>query len=142
TPTRVGLSLRGSTSITFERCSGASRSMMPPCRSFWVGFWCFLMRLSRSTSTRPSAGRTRSTLPRFPRSRPAITTTVSPFRTCACAIASSDDLGGQRDDLGELLVAQLARHRPEDAGAHRIVVGLEQHHRVAVEADVGAVLPA
>src|SRR5687768_4180999 len=96
--------------------------------------------LSRSTTTRPSAGSTRSTFPRLPRSRPAMITTVSPFRTCACAIASSDDLGGQRDDLGELLVAELARHRAEDAGAHRVVVGLEEHDRVAVEADVGAVL--
>src|SRR6185369_13568161 len=99
------------------------------------------MRLIRSTTTRPSAGITRRTRPRLPRSRPAMTTTVSPFRTCACAIASSDDLGGQRDDLGELLVPELPRDGPEDARAHRVVVGLEEHHRVAVEADVRAVLP-
>src|SRR5262249_15523344 len=53
-----------------------------------------------------------------------------------------DDLGGEGDDPRELLVAQLPSHRAEDAGPHRLVVGLQQDHRVAVEADVGAVAPA
>src|SRR5262245_44466743 len=103
--------------------------------------------LIRSTITRPFSGSTRRTLPFFPRSFPAITITVSPFRTWACAIraphrmrrprwvssrptvahwsdprGSSDDLGGQRDDLGELPVAELPGHRTEDARAHRVVV--------------------
>ena len=47
---------------------------------------------------------------------------VSSFRIVTLAMqpliqSSSDDLGGQRDDLGELPLPQLARHRPEDAGA-------------------------
>src|SRR5262249_53763132 len=115
--------------------------MMPPCRSFWVGRWCFLIMLMCSMTTRPLSRSTRRTLPRLPRSLPATTIPVSPFRTCACAMPSSDDLGGEGDDLGELPVAQLTRHRPEDARAHRVVVRLHQHHRVAVEADIGAVPP-
>src|SRR5215470_12816125 len=86
TPTRVGLSVCGSTSITFDRWIVPSRSMMPPCRSFWVGRWCFLIILMCSMSTRPLSRITRRTLPFFPRSLPATTMTVSPFRTCACAM--------------------------------------------------------
>src|SRR6266851_1478016 len=139
-PTRVGLPLPGSTSITLERWIDPSRSMIPPCRIFWVGFWCFLIRFKRSTTTRPFSGITRNTLPFLPRSLPATTITVSPFRTCAIAIERPlDDFGSERDDLGELLVPQLARHRPENTGAHRVVVRLEEDHRVAVEADVGPV---
>src|SRR6266849_3634896 len=145
--------------------------------------------LSFSTTTRPLPGTTRRTLPRLPRSLPATTTTVSPFRTCAMAMAvssipvpcrvewrarrgpreaaargvrgctlrvaadrersmaksigpASNDLRSERDDLGELPVAQLAGHGAEDARAHGVVVGLEQDHGVAVEADIGAVLAA
>src|SRR5262249_59049590 len=94
-----------------------------------------------STSPRPLSRRTRRTLPRLPFSLPATTMIVSPFRTCACAMPSSDHFRSERDDLGELPVAQLARHRSEDARAHGIVIGLDEHHRVAVEADVGAVPP-
>jgi hypothetical protein len=52
------------------------------------------------------------------------------------------DLGSERDDLGELPLAQLACHRAEDARAHRVLVGLDQHDGVPVEADVRAVLAA
>src|SRR5262249_42314322 len=44
--------------------------------------------------------------------------------------------------LHESLLAQLAGHRPEDAGATRLLVVVDQHHRVLVEADVRAVLAA
>src|SRR5215469_7108024 len=85
--------------------------------------------LTCSTSTRPLSRSTRRTLPRLPFSLPATTMIVSPFRTCACAMPSSDHFRSERDDLGELAVAQLARHRPEDARAHGIVIGLAYHHR-------------
>src|SRR5205823_3765155 len=80
-PIRTGRSQRPHTSSTFERWSAPSRSMMPPWRSFCVGRWCFLTMLTFSTRTRPSPGMTRSTLPRLPRSFPAMTATVSPRRT-------------------------------------------------------------
>src|ERR1700712_433832 len=48
-------------------------------------------------------------------------------------------LRSQGDDLHELLLAQLAADRAEDAGATRIVVGLDDHGRVLVELDVATV---
>src|SRR5512132_643837 len=51
----------------------------------------------------------------------------------------SDDLRRERDDLRELSLPQLARHGTEDARADGILVGLDEHHRIPVEADVGAV---
>src|SRR5262245_14224718 len=122
---------------TLESASAPSRSMMPPCRSFCVGRWCFLTMLTCSTTTRPLSVRTWSTLPRLPRSRPAMTPTVSPRRTWIDCM--SEDLGCQRNDLGELPLPQLAGDRPEDPGADRVLVGLDQDDGVAVEADVGAV---
>src|SRR5215471_4811466 len=47
----------------------------------------------------------------------------------------------QRDDLHEILGPQLARHRTEDAGADRLALLVDQHGRVAVEADRAAVRP-
>src|SRR2546427_5416924 len=52
----------------------------------------------------------------------------------------SDDLRRQRHDLHELLLAQLAAHRAEDAGGARLAFVVDQHRRGLVEADVGAVL--
>src|SRR5690606_29345311 len=54
----------------------------------------------------------------------------------------SEDFGGEGDDAHELLVAQLAGDRPEDAGAARLVGVVDEDGGVLVEADVGAVLPA
>src|SRR6185437_2004145 len=51
----------------------------------------------------------------------------------------SEHLGRQRDDFHELSRAQLARHRPENAGADRLVLRRDQHRRVAVETDRAAV---
>src|SRR5271169_1496396 len=46
----------------------------------------------------------------------------------------------ERDDLGELLVAQLAGYWPEHARPNRLVRIVDQHCRVIVETDVGAIL--
>src|SRR5581483_8178352 len=51
-------------------------------------------------------------------------------------------LRGERDDLHEVLLAQLARDRAEDAGAGRVVLIGEDDGGVVVELDVGAVRPA
>src|SRR5258708_18388839 len=45
----------------------------------------------------------------------------------------------ERDDLHEVALTQLARHRPEDAGAARVVLGIDEHRGVLVEADVAAI---
>src|SRR5690554_2443977 len=88
--------------------------------------------------TRSESLRTSRTRPSLPRSRPAMTTTRSPFLT----LAMSEHLRCQRDDLHELLLAQLAAHRAEDARATRLAVVLEDHGGVLVELDVRAVRAA
>src|ERR1700733_4876142 len=46
----------------------------------------------------------------------------------------------ERDDLGELLVAQLAGYRPENARSNRLVRIINQYRRVIVKTDVRPVL--
>src|SRR5467141_455405 len=52
----------------------------------------------------------------------------------------SDDLRRQRHDLHELFLAQLAADRAEDARRAGLPFVVDQHRRVFIEADVGAVL--
>src|SRR3954466_14539091 len=68
-----------------------------------------------------------------------MTTTSSSLRILAAML---EDLRRQADDLHEVALAQLARDRPEDARAARVVGGIDQHGGVLVEGDVGAVLAA
>src|SRR5512132_2832518 len=73
--------------------------------------------------------------PVLPLSLPEITMTWSLVRSFI-----SEHLRGERDDLHEPAVAQLAGHRPEDARAARVVLGVDDHSRVLVEGDVGPVV--
>jgi hypothetical protein len=59
--------------------------------------------------------------------------------TVALLDLHSEHLRGQRDDLHELLLAQLAAHRAEDARPARVAAGLDDDGRVLVEPDVAAV---
>src|SRR5437763_11306656 len=94
-----------------------------------------------STRMRPAFGFASMTRPCLPRSLPLITCTVSPLRTFnVCAI--SQHLWGQRNDFHEVLLAQLARDRPEDAGAARVALVVDDHGGVLVEGDQGAVVAA
>src|SRR4051794_1158914 len=77
------------------------------------------------------------TLPVLPLSLPAMTTTLSSARSFA---GISEHLRRQRHDLHEPAVAQLARHRAEDARAARVVLGVDDHRGVLVEGDVRAVV--
>src|ERR1041385_7756552 len=52
----------------------------------------------------------------------------------------SDYLRRERHDLHELLLAQLAADRPEDAGGARLAGVRDEDRRVLVETDVGPVL--
>src|SRR3954447_266844 len=54
--------------------------------------------------------------------------------------AMLEHLRRERNDLHEVALAQLARDRPEDAGAARVVLRVDDHRRVLVERDVGAVV--
>src|SRR3954453_8991038 len=98
--------------------------------------------LRPSTKTRLFFGSTALTVPVLPLSLPVITLTVSPLRILRRWAMGSEHLRGQGDDLHEVAVAQLARHRAEDARAARVVGGVDDHGRVLVEGDVGAVLAA
>src|SRR5947208_7886527 len=53
----------------------------------------------------------------------------------------SDHLRRERHDLHEPFLAQLATHRPEDAGGAGLALIRDEHRRILVEPDVGAVLP-
>src|SRR5690606_33871433 len=136
---RVGLPSESRT-ITLDTWMGASWVTMPPeeaPRRFAEFATCFLIRFTPSTRTRFSFGKAWMTLPLAPLSLPEMTSTVSPLCTFM-----SEHLRGQRDDLHELLVAQLAAHGAEDASAARIVVRLDEHGGVLVELDVGTVRTA
>src|SRR6185436_11888780 len=137
-PTLVGLSLVLSSSVTFETWIAASRSMIPPS-PVRLGLVWRLMTLTPATTTRCSVGSTRSTSPILPLLRPAMTFTRSPFRIFILMVMGLQDLRRQRDDLHELLGAQLAGHRTRDAGADRLALLVDQHGGVAVEADGAAV---
>src|SRR5690606_25283639 len=140
-PTPSPLPLAGLNSMTFDWSIGIVLSTTPPVSPFMgFGRWCFLTRLTPSTSRRSGPTRFR-TVPRLPLSRPAMTTTSSPWRIFCIAITSKD-LGRQRHDLHELLGPQLAGHRSEDARADGLELVVEQHRGVAVEADQRAVGPA
>src|SRR4051812_34826032 len=126
-----------STTITLETWIKASWVTMPPdCAPRWVCEIrvCFLTLATPSTRTLSVSGWAWMTLPLAPLSLPAMTTTVSPFLTFM-----SEHLRCQRDDLHELLVAQLTADRSEDAGTPRLVVRLDEHGGVLVEPDVGTV---
>src|SRR5262245_7189115 len=74
-------------------------------------------------------------VPRRPLSRPVMTTTSSPLRS----LFMSQHLRCERDDFHELRSAQLTGHGSEDAGTDRLELVREQHGRIAVEADQGAI---
>src|SRR4051812_13571090 len=65
-------------------------------------------------------------------------TTTSSSRRILTAIL--EDLRRKADDLHEVAIAQLAGDGPEDAGAARVVLRVDDHRGVLVEGDVGAVL--
>src|SRR5947208_5413672 len=52
----------------------------------------------------------------------------------------SDHLRRERHDLHEPFLAQLATHRPEDARSAGLALIRDEHRRILVEPDVGAVL--
>src|SRR3954469_17233653 len=95
------------------------------------------MMLRPSSKTRDFFGSTRMTLPVLPRSLPEMTMTSSSRRIFTAML---EHLRRERHDLHEVALAQLAGDRPEDARPERVVLGVDDHGRVLVEGDVGAVL--
>src|SRR5262245_2212410 len=99
------------------------------------------------TITRFSSRKTFTISPLLPLSRPVITTTLSPFLTFSFVAMSAGPSLPSRlqhfrregDDLHELLGAQFAGHRAKNAGPDRLALLVDQHRRVPVETDRGAV---
>src|SRR3979411_1732516 len=161
---RVGASVFGSSSITFEAWMGAGKSTIPPWSSGLRALrWRFTM-FAPSTTTRPVLRYTRMTFPTWPLSSPRTTLTVSPVVTCSftrsefCAcrfcpfvgarsgflylrMRMLTHIGRELDDLHVLLLAQLAGDRTEDTRRPRLARIIDDHHGVLVEADVAAILP-
>src|SRR4030095_1190613 len=121
---------------TLETWIHASFSLFPPVLPpRWVGgiFSCRLTRLAPSTSTRSRFGSALRTRPVTPLLLPDMTRTRSPL----WIFMSLEHLRGDADDLHEALVAQLPADRTEDAGAARVLLLVDEHGGVLVEADVG-----
>src|SRR5690606_5378064 len=134
-PTRSAFLLRGLNSARLDRSMGASFSMMPPVSPlFGLGLTCFLTMFTSLTSARPLAS-TLSTVPRLPLSRPARTTTSSPFLILFIMLLPSQNFRRQRDDPHELLGAKFAGHGAEDAGPDGLELVVEQHRGILVEPD-------
>src|ERR1700679_3325008 len=93
--------------------------------------------LRPSTRTRSSAN-TSMTVPFRPLSRPAVRITRSPLRI----FFISKHFRSERNDFHELDVAQLAGHRSENTRADGLELVGEEHRRVGIESDQGAVRPA
>src|SRR5579872_1002653 len=127
---------------TFDTEIGISFDKRPPCGLRRFGLTCLYTLLTPSTTILFSAISTRSTRCDRPRSAssPAITSTRSSFLMCIGI--PSNHFRRQADDLREAGVAQLAGHGAEDARAARVLLGVDQYDRVAVEAHVAAVVAA
>src|SRR3954466_12034694 len=129
---------------TFETWIVASFSMIPPWACMVWRWWRFTM-WTPCTISRFSSRSTFMTSPVLPLSRPVITTTLSPFLIFSFVAISlpnpsrSKHFWCQRDDLHELLRTELAGHRAEDAGPDRLALLVDQHRRIAIEADRAAV---
>src|SRR5918912_2080506 len=108
----------------------------------WIGrgrVWRLTM-FRFSTTTRRSFGRASITRPCLPRSLPVRMWTRSPFLTLI--VCTSEHLRRQRDDLHEVLLAQLARDRTEDPRPARVARVVDDHRGVLVEGDRGTVVAA
>src|SRR6185437_7660756 len=61
------------------------------------------------------------------------------FNVCAISL---EHLWSQAHDLHEVLLTQLAGHRPEDARPTRVALCVDDHRRVLVERDQRSVVAA
>src|SRR5262249_20586152 len=86
-------------------------------------------------------GRASMTRPCLPRSLPASMWTTSPFLIFIATVMSKH-LWSQAHDLHEVLLAQLAGDRPEDARPARVAGCVDDHRRVLVERDQRSVVAA
>src|SRR4051794_26096103 len=162
----------GHTTMTFEMAIGDSCSAIPPLMlRCGFGRTFFFTIITCSTSTLLVPGKTRNTRPCLPLSRPVITFTVSlrlistlicivclqPFGGLSLASAGKiflscrfvslpgpllQDFRSQRNNLQKLLFAKLAGHGTKHACSDRLACFVDQHCRILIKADIGAVAAA
>src|SRR5262249_62335339 len=95
-PTRVCAPHSGQTSCTFDACSDASRSTIPPLMLRpGFGFVWRLIMFTPSTIRRFLSGSTLRIRPFLPRSLPVITSTLSFFRSGVATLGISTARGTQ-----------------------------------------------
>ena len=127
-----------------RRGSGAGRSMMPPGRDLRAAHAARVVDRARRRvplddvevlDDRRAAARARlEHAALLAASLPRRTATRSPFFTFM-VWPWSEHLRSKADDLHEVLLAQLARDRPEDARAARVALVVDDHGGVLVECD-------
>src|SRR5260221_7027358 len=122
-PIRSAFLVCGLNSATLEMSIGMSLSTMPPVKPFMgLGRWCFLTRLTPST-TRCLASTIRSTVPRLPLSLPAVTMTASPFLIFSIALSvaagGSQTFGARPNIFLKGAGVSFRGPGPNKAGAHR-----------------------
>src|SRR5260221_12212273 len=169
-PMRGGPQL-GHTTIILEMAMGDSCSAIPPLMyRCGLGRTFFFTIITCSTSTLLVPGKTRSTRPCLPLSRPVITFTVSlrlmstlicivclqpladllllpPEKSCLARFVSYrapllQNFRRQRNNLQKFLFPQLAGHGAEHARANRLPGFVNQHCRILIKANVCAVAAA
>jgi len=138
-PIRSPFPVIGLNNATFDTWTDASLSMMPPDVPFCgFGLVCRFTTLMPSTTTLPRSASTSRTLPRWPRFRPARTTTSSPFLILLVAIALQD-LRCQRHDLHEMIPAQFPRNGTKNSRSNRLELICQQNHCISIEPNQGTI---
>lgn len=157
---RVGRPQAGQRSMTFEAESGAACDRMPlglPA----PGFKCLVCRLTFSTMSFPTRGKTLTTRPCFPRSPPRITLTLSPVLIpisllllsllpsvpCSISVSTfrghpwSHDFRGHRDELARGLT-ELAGDGSENPTRYWLSALRDQDRSVIIKPHPCAVSPS
>ena len=148
-PMRTALLQPGQTIITLEAAMGLSRSAMPPliCLAGLGRVWRLII-ITCSTSTLPVSRSTRSTRPVLPLSRPGdhldgvFLLEIDAHRLGRLCLRARHQItsGASETIFMNRLFAQFPGDGAEHARAHRLADIADQHRRVGIEADVGAVL--
>lgn len=64
---------------------------------------------------------------------------MNAHKSTLCVSVLSEHTGGEGQDLEQLLFPQLVGHKPKDAGANGLKLGVDQHTGIALKLDGAAV---
>ena len=136
-PTRVGSSRLLHHRATDETGTGMNLSMTPPCWVARVGLAWRLATLTPSRMTLSSRGKARTT------SALLALVLAGAHDHLVTLVDPHHNTSGASDTMRMNRLSRSSRpDRAEDAGAARLLLVVDQHGRVLVEADVAAVGPA